>query len=71
MGMKCCEIKEKLSPRLLRAFEIIERIGQVSYRLALPPLLSYILSIFLVSFLTGYRYHLLPLVYYSFDLDSV
>ena len=29
--------KEKLSPRYIEPFEILERIGKVSYKLALPP----------------------------------
>ena len=27
----------KLSPRFIRAYEVIEKVGQVGYRLALPP----------------------------------
>ena len=32
--------KEKLAPRYIESFEILERIGVVAYRLALPPDMS-------------------------------
>ncbi|GJV30981.1 putative reverse transcriptase domain-containing protein [Tanacetum coccineum] len=37
--------------------EILERIGEVSYRLALPPQLSHVHDVFHVSLLRGYHYH--------------
>ncbi|GJV10963.1 retrotransposon protein, putative, ty3-gypsy subclass [Tanacetum coccineum] len=50
-------IKGKLSPRFIGPFEILERIGEVSYRLALPPQLSHVHDVFHVSLLRGYHYH--------------
>ena len=43
--------KGKLSPRFIGPYEIIERIGLVAYRLALPPELDRIHNIFHVSML--------------------
>ncbi|KAK8300843.1 hypothetical protein V6Z12_D05G420800 [Gossypium hirsutum] len=47
--------KGKLSPRFIGPYEIIERIGPVAYRLALPPELDRIHNIFHVSMLRRYR----------------
>jgi len=46
--------KGKLSPRFIGPYEIIERDGAVAYRLALPPNLSAIHSVFHVSMLRKY-----------------
>ncbi|GJT00608.1 putative nucleotidyltransferase, ribonuclease H [Tanacetum coccineum] len=66
-GVKRFGIKGKLSPRFIGPFEILERIGEVSYRLALPPQLSHVHDVFHVSFLRGYHYHLLHVASYPFD----
>ena len=42
-------IKGKLNPRYVGPYEILERIGLVAYRLALPPSLSEIHDVFHVS----------------------
>ena len=41
--------KGKLSPRFIGPFEILNRVGNVSYRLALPPSLSRIHNVFHVK----------------------
>ena len=44
----------KLSPRFIGPFEILERIGVVAYRLALPPNMSGVNEVFHVSMLRKY-----------------
>ena len=44
----------KLAPRYIRTFEILERVGTVSYRFALPPSLSGFHEVFHVSMLQKY-----------------
>ena len=41
----------KLSPRLIGPFEILERVGTVAYRLALPPSMLGVHEVFPVSML--------------------
>ncbi|GKF11081.1 hypothetical protein Tco_0049007, partial [Tanacetum coccineum] len=54
-GVKRFGIKGKLSPRFIGPFEILERIGEVSFRLALPPQLSHVHNVFYISLLRGIR----------------
>ena len=44
----------KLSPRFIRPFEILEKVGTVAYRLALPPSMSGVHEVFHVSMLRRY-----------------
>ena len=44
----------KLSPRFVGLFEILERVGTVAYRLALPPSMSGVHEVFHVSMLRRY-----------------
>ena len=44
----------KLSPRFMGSFEILERLGTVAYRLALPPSMSSVHEVFHVSMLRKY-----------------
>jgi hypothetical protein len=43
--------KDKLSPRFIGPFEILERVGLVTYPLALPPDFSVVHLIFYISML--------------------
>ena len=47
--------KGKLSPRFIGPYEVIEKVGPVAYRLALPPDLEKIHIVFNVSMLRRYR----------------
>ena len=51
-GVKC----RKLTPRFVRPFEIVEKVGVVAYRIALPPSLSNLHDVFHVSQLRKYVY---------------
>ena len=48
--------KGKLSPRFVGPFEVLERVGTLAYKLALPPSLSKIHNLFHVSTLRKYIY---------------
>ncbi|KAL0541274.1 hypothetical protein IC582_021316 [Cucumis melo] len=53
-GVLRFERRGKLSPRFVGPFEILERIGPVAYRLALPPSLSTVHDVFHISMLRKY-----------------
>ncbi|KAL6191909.1 hypothetical protein ACLB2K_038298 [Fragaria x ananassa] len=46
--------KRKLAPRYVGPFEILERVGDLAYRLALPPVMSGVQNVFHVSLLRKY-----------------
>nr|GFC48914.1 putative reverse transcriptase domain-containing protein [Tanacetum cinerariifolium] len=52
-GVRRFGIKGKLSPRFIGPFEILDRVGEVSYRLPLPPQLLHVHNIFHVFLLRG------------------
>ncbi|KAA0057167.1 ty3-gypsy retrotransposon protein [Cucumis melo var. makuwa] len=54
-GVLRFEMKGKLNPRFVGPFEILERIGSVAYRLALPPSFSAVHDVFHVSMLRSRR----------------
>ncbi|XP_070029166.1 uncharacterized protein [Nicotiana sylvestris] len=62
----------KLSPRYIGPFEILERISEVAYRLALPPSLVAIHPVFQVFMLRKYHgdpYHVLDFSSVQLDKD--
>ncbi|XP_074362566.1 uncharacterized protein LOC141702851 [Apium graveolens] len=63
-GVKRFGVKGKLSPRYVGPFDVMEKVGKVSYRVTLPPQLSHVHNVFHVSILRGYKYHLLHVVQY-------
>ena len=62
--------KEKLSPRYVGPFEIIEYISEMAYRLALPPALPRLHDVFHVSMLKKYLHDLSHVLSYEpLDVD--
>ena len=53
-GVVRFEKQGKLSSRYIRPFEVLERVGMVAFRLALPPSLSSVHTVFHVSMLRKY-----------------
>ena len=49
--------KGKLTPRYIGPFEILDRVGNVSYRLALPPNFGHVHPVFHISMLRKYVPH--------------
>nr|GFC98423.1 putative nucleotidyltransferase, ribonuclease H [Tanacetum cinerariifolium] len=66
-GVRRFGIDGKLSPSFIGPIEILDRVGEVSYRLALPPQLSHVHNVFHVSLLRGYKYHSLHVISYPLD----
>ena len=64
----------KLASRYIRPFEILERVGTISYRLMLPPSLSGVNEVFHVSMIRKYTPHLAHIVDWgeiTVDTDQV
>ena len=62
----------KLAPRYIGPFEILQKIRDVAYKLALPPQLSSIHDVFLVSMLRKYEpdtTHVLAWQYLNWEED--
>ena len=59
--------KGKLSPRYIGPFEVLEKVGVVAYRVALPPQLSRVHNVFHASVLRKYVYHPHHIVRYPLD----
>nr|CAD1840505.1 unnamed protein product [Ananas comosus var. bracteatus] len=53
-GVKRFGVRGKLSPRYIGPYEVLEWIGAVAYRLALPPKLAGVLNVFHISNLRKY-----------------
>ncbi|XP_074590633.1 uncharacterized protein LOC141846492 [Curcuma longa] len=72
-GVKRFGLRGKLALRYIGPFEILERIGEVAYRLALPPTLTGVHNVFDVSMLRKYvphPSHALREVPVPFQLDA-
>ena len=54
-GAFCFGRKGKLAPRFIGPFEILQRVGEVAYRLALSPPLGRVHDVFHVSMLRHYQ----------------
>lgn len=66
-GVQRLGLKGKLSPRYIGPYEILEKVGEVTYKLALPPQLAHVHNVFHVSSLKRYHYHPLHVVDYPLE----
>ena len=70
-GVKRFGVRGKLSPRFGGHFEVLEQVGEVAYKLAMPPALSGVHNVFHVSMLRKYvsdSTHVMS--YESLELDQ-
>lgn len=64
-------IKGKISHRYISPFEILERVGEVAYQLALTPTLSQVHDVFHISMLRKYVANLDHVIQFlDFEIDS-
>ncbi|XP_042409852.1 uncharacterized protein LOC121999210 [Zingiber officinale] len=63
-GVRRFGLKGKLGPHYIGPFQIHERIGEVAYRLALPPSLAWVHDVFHVSMLRKYVPHPMHILTY-------
>ncbi|XP_074361306.1 uncharacterized protein LOC141701574 [Apium graveolens] len=62
--VKCFGMKGKFSPRYVGPFDVMEKVGEVSYKVAFLPQLSHLHNVFHVSVLRGYENYPLHVVHY-------
>ena len=63
--------KEKLKPRYIGPFEILQRVGTVAYRIALPSELSHMQDVFHVSMLRKYAHDPMHVInHYPLDVGE-
>ena len=48
-GVKCFNVKGKLAPHYVGPFNVLDQVGEVAYRLELPPNLTGVHNVFHVS----------------------
>ena len=64
-GVMRSGVRGKLNPRYVGPFEVLDRVGEVAYRLALPPSLAGVHNVFHVSMLQKYIYDLSHIIEFA------
>ncbi|XP_026409976.1 uncharacterized protein LOC113305082 [Papaver somniferum] len=66
-------LKGTLAPRFIDPFKIVEKVGEVAYRIALPASMGQVHNVFHVSMFRGYEYdpsHVLDWQYLSLEVNG-